>query len=41
MSFEGLYLYDWEETVIDPPGSYWSTNDFAGDGGEKVVLFYG
>ncbi|HSH71173.1 MAG TPA: DUF1302 domain-containing protein, partial [Deferrisomatales bacterium] len=40
-SLEGLYLYDWEETVIDPTGSYWSTNDFAGDGGKKVMLGFG
>lgn len=38
---EALYLYDWEETVIDPPGSYWSTNDFAGDGGSRVMLGWG
>ena len=40
-SLEGLYLYDWEETVIDPPGSHWSTNDFAGEGGKKVLLGFG
>jgi hypothetical protein len=40
-SLEGLYLYDWEETVIDPPGSHWSTNDFAGEGGQKVLLGFG
>jgi len=41
LTFEGLYLYDWEETVIDPPGSYWSTNDFAGEGGSRVMLGWG
>ncbi len=40
-TIEAFYLYDWEETVIDPPGSYWSTNDFAGEGGEKVMLGFG
>lgn len=40
-TFEGFYLYDWEETEIDPPGSYWSTNDFAGDGGSRVMLGFG
>lgn len=40
-TFEGLYLYDWEETEIDPPGTYWSTNDFAGDGGSRVMLGFG
>ena len=41
ISFEGLYLYDWEETIIDPPGSYWSSNDFVGEGGQKVMLGWG
>ncbi len=41
ITLEGLYLYDWEETIIDPPGSYWSTNDFAGLGGNKVMLGWG
>lgn len=41
ITVEGFYLYDWEETIIDPPGSYWSTNDFAGDGGSRVMLGWG
>ncbi|MFO7576517.1 MAG: DUF1302 domain-containing protein [Pelovirga sp.] len=41
ISFEGFYQYDWQETKIDPTGSYWSTNDFAGDGGQKVMLGFG
>jgi hypothetical protein len=40
-SVEGFYLYDWEATEIDPPGSYWSTNDFAGAGGRRVMLGFG
>ncbi|MBE0502449.1 MAG: DUF1302 domain-containing protein, partial [Desulfuromonadales bacterium] len=40
-TLEGFYLYDWEETVIDPPGSYWSTNDFVGEGGSRVMLGWG
>jgi hypothetical protein len=40
-SMEGFYLYDWEATEIDPPGSYWSTNDFAGAGGNRVMLGWG
>lgn len=40
-TFEAFYLYDWEETVIDPPGTYWSTNDFAGEGGSRVLLGFG
>jgi hypothetical protein len=41
ISFEGFYQYEWEETKIDPTGSYWSTNDFAGEGGQKVMLGWG
>lgn len=40
-SFEGFWLYDWGQTRIDPPGSYWSTNDFAGPGGDTVFLGFG
>lgn len=41
ISIEGFYLYDWDKTDIDPPGSYFSTNDFAGDGGSRVMLAWG
>ncbi len=41
LSFEALYLYDWEETLIDPPGSYWSTSDGLGEGGERIYLGWG
>ena len=41
LTFEGFYQYDWENVEIDPPGSYWSTNDFAGDGGDRVMLGFG
>ena len=41
ISFEAFYQYQWKETKIDPPGSYWSTNDFAGKGGNKVMLGWG
>ena len=37
-SLELLYIYDWQETEIDPPGSYFATSDFAGDGGTHVFL---
>ncbi|MDH3452112.1 MAG: DUF1302 domain-containing protein, partial [Gammaproteobacteria bacterium] len=36
-----FYQIQWQETVIDPPGSYFSTNDFAGEGGERVQLGFG
>ncbi len=37
LSVEAYYAYDWEQTVIDPSGSYFSTNDFAGDGAVFLV----
>jgi hypothetical protein len=40
LSVEVYYQYEWEETVIDPPGTYFSTNDFAGRGGERVFLAF-
>ena len=40
-TLELVYLYDWGPTKIDPPGSYFSTNDFAGDGGGAVFLGFG
>lgn len=41
ITFEGFYQYEWQEVVIDPPGSYWSSNDFVGEGGDKVMLGWG
>ncbi len=40
ISVEGFYEYEWEPIVIDPPGTYFSTNDFAGPGGEHVFLAF-
>jgi len=40
-SLEMFYLYDWGRTKIDPPGSYFSTSDFAGEGGTTVFLGFG
>jgi hypothetical protein len=39
-SLEGFYQFEWEEIVIDPPGTYFSTNDFVGRGGERVFLAF-
>ena len=41
LSLESFYQYDYERILIDPPGSYFSTNDFAGNGGEFVALGFG
>ena len=40
-SLDAFYLYDWGPTKIDPPGSYWGSNDFAGAGGDVVFLGFG
>jgi len=41
LSVEGFYQYEWEPIVIDPPGTYFSTNDFVGPGGTTVFLGWG
>ncbi len=41
ISIESFYEYDYERILIDPPGSYFSTNDFAGNGGNCVLLGFG
>ena len=41
LSIEGFYQLEWEETKPDPSGSYFSTNDFATDGGSQVFLGFG
>jgi hypothetical protein len=38
LSVEGFYQYEWDQIVVDPPGTYFSTNDFVGPGGEYVFL---
>lgn len=38
LTIEALYLYDWEETIMDPVGSYFSTNDYAPTGGTTLTL---
>jgi len=40
---EMFYQYSWEKTILPPPGSYFSNNDFAGDGGQynNVQLGFG
>ena len=41
VSTQLVYLLDWNETLPEPAGSYFSTNDFAVPGGERVVLGFG
>lgn len=33
LSTELFYQYEWQESYLPPPGTYFSTNDFAGRGG--------
>ena len=38
LTLEGFYQFDWEETHIDPVGSYFSSTDYAGPGARKAVI---
>ena len=37
LSMEGFYQLDWEETEIDPVGSYFSSIDYVGPGAREAV----
>jgi hypothetical protein len=41
LTLEAFYEYEWEQVELDPSGSYWSTSDFVGDGGDTVFLGFG
>ena len=38
LSLEGFYQLDWKKTEIDPPGTYFSTNDYVGAGGSRAFF---
>ena len=38
LSIEAFYQFDWEETIIDPSGSYFSTSDYVGPGAREAVI---
>lgn len=38
LSVEGFYQLAWEETRVDPAGTYFSTNDYAPPGGTRAFL---
>ncbi len=40
-SLEAFYQLRWEKTEADPTGSYFSGNDFAGAGSDRVMLGWG
>ncbi len=41
LSFEALYMLEFEQTEPDPAGTYFSTNDFGTLGGRFVMLGFG
>ncbi len=41
LSTQLVYLLHWNDTKPEPAGSYFSTNDFAVPGGQRVVLGFG
>ncbi|MDE0173440.1 MAG: DUF1302 domain-containing protein [Defluviicoccus sp.] len=38
LTIEGFYQFDWEETHIDPVGSYFSVTDYVGPGAREAVI---
>ncbi len=38
VTVSGFYQFDWQQTWIDPVGSYFSTTDYAGPGARKVLI---
>lgn len=41
LSVEGVWMIEWEETRIDPAGTFFSGNDFLSPGGENVFVGFG
>jgi hypothetical protein len=41
LSTQLVYLLDWNDTKPEPAGSFFSSNDFAVPGGDRVVLGFG
>ena len=38
LSLEGFWQLDWKKTEIDPPGTYFSANDYVGAGGNRAYF---
>lgn len=38
VSMEGVWIWNYQETVIDPRGSFFSTNDFLSDDGDRAFV---
>jgi len=41
LSVEGVVMFEWEETRVDPEGTFFSSNDFLSPGGEQVFIGFG
>lgn len=41
LTLELFYQFQWKRVILDPPGTYFSTNDFVGKGGQHVFLGFG
>lgn len=41
VGLEAFYQFEWQETIIDVPGSLWATNDFVGIGGTRANIGFG
>jgi hypothetical protein len=41
LSVEGFYQANWKKTRIDPRGTYFSSNDFLSDDGDRVYIGFG
>lgn len=41
LSFSGFALLRFDPVILDPRGAYFSTTDFAGDDGDRIVVSYG
>jgi Protein of unknown function (DUF1302) len=41
LSFEAFYELGWKKVETDPPGTFFSTNDFVGAGGSRAFLGFG
>lgn len=41
LSLEGLWMTAYDKTRIDPRGSFFSTNDFVSDDGDRAVVSFG
>ena len=41
LSAEAFYQFEWDNTTIEPEGTFFSVNDFASPGGDSVFLGFG